>query len=548
MYITREIHPVGQGAFYTEKFIVGGKDAINVVYDCGTIGFKLVDSEIDVTFQEDEVIEAVFISHLDGDHISGLPHLLERCRVKRVFFPLMDSETTKYIDIYNRLFVDTYDVEKSTVQQKRFLSLFAGNMSDAFELLGLPEGHIPRMFAVSTEEVERITETQGENRLGRTFSERKENVPSYLELEIYTDIENRVEDNGITYVKSGEVLGEWNIVNSAYQWMYKPFNINRKSNVKKLYSNLKKDFTGKITYERIVNIVSQKGKTEEKKKLWKAYCDLPGGINANSMTVYSGNSGNFIQYRVCPHQKKRYRAEGALYLGDYNAKTTGFGSLKKAYSKYWYNIGCIQLPHHGSIMNFNSGFLRSDAYFFASADPNNKKYKHPSKEVRKQLKGRDFNVANKNKKSIIEYRVIGIKKEFLSNGILVSGESYDDMISDERICEDLRSNITAREVFEYLCADDVVVRMIAAVVNGRPPFEAVVEGIEAICEQDDTQLDLSHNNRWRAYHCAMGKMVSYVLAEYNIYPVRINNNYSRKKLRKGTKFKTATVFRFNEEE
>ena len=34
MELTRTIHPVGQGGFYTETFR-GGKEEVNVVYDCG---------------------------------------------------------------------------------------------------------------------------------------------------------------------------------------------------------------------------------------------------------------------------------------------------------------------------------------------------------------------------------------------------------------------------------------------------------------------------------------------------------------------------------
>lgn len=34
--MVRTFHPVGQGAFYTERFYEGDKNVFNMVYDCGS--------------------------------------------------------------------------------------------------------------------------------------------------------------------------------------------------------------------------------------------------------------------------------------------------------------------------------------------------------------------------------------------------------------------------------------------------------------------------------------------------------------------------------
>lgn len=55
--------PVGQGAFYCEKFTKedSGKE-INIIYDCGSSsGEEYVKREVDKHFKPDEIIDALFI-------------------------------------------------------------------------------------------------------------------------------------------------------------------------------------------------------------------------------------------------------------------------------------------------------------------------------------------------------------------------------------------------------------------------------------------------------------------------------------------------------
>ena len=73
-----------------DRFSVAGPEKINIVYDCGSLtSVSFVEHQIKYNFQEDEVIHAVFLSHLDADHINGLPYLLKYCNVKKIFFPLL---------------------------------------------------------------------------------------------------------------------------------------------------------------------------------------------------------------------------------------------------------------------------------------------------------------------------------------------------------------------------------------------------------------------------------------------------------------------------
>lgn len=79
---TRTLHPVGQGAFFTEK-IVDDKRFTSIVYDCGSTSSR------DILYHEIEQINRdkdnywygpfnlMFISHFDNDHINGLKKLIQ---------------------------------------------------------------------------------------------------------------------------------------------------------------------------------------------------------------------------------------------------------------------------------------------------------------------------------------------------------------------------------------------------------------------------------------------------------------------------------------
>lgn len=80
----RIIHPIGQGAFYSERF-----GNFNIVYDCGEWkktrkACKLVEK----SFDSDKEIDVLFISHFDYDHVSLIPTLKEHFNIKYVFFLL----------------------------------------------------------------------------------------------------------------------------------------------------------------------------------------------------------------------------------------------------------------------------------------------------------------------------------------------------------------------------------------------------------------------------------------------------------------------------
>lgn len=77
----RIIHPSGHGAFFTERFFLKDRADFIVVYDCGSSDKypkeqELLEKEVKEFFNAGDIINILFISHFDGDHVNGIKHLM----------------------------------------------------------------------------------------------------------------------------------------------------------------------------------------------------------------------------------------------------------------------------------------------------------------------------------------------------------------------------------------------------------------------------------------------------------------------------------------
>lgn len=116
--VTRKIHNVGQGAFYTESFDCHRGKTFNVVYDCGSCWdgrakridyynkknlshpfLGIIDKYLtDVQKQ----VDILFISHFHHDHINGVKYLLDHTngRVK-LYMSWLDENMKLYFFLSN---------------------------------------------------------------------------------------------------------------------------------------------------------------------------------------------------------------------------------------------------------------------------------------------------------------------------------------------------------------------------------------------------------------------------------------------------------------
>lgn len=357
MRMIRTIHSVGQGAFYTERCEQNnGQSVVNIVYDCGsdtpfTGRGKLIDNEITQTFEKDEKILAVFISHFHRDHINGLKKLLNHCTVKYVFLPILTTES-------KLLYLSNNNLDNET-------AFFINN---------------PKNFINEQNQETNIVYIKVLD--NNKNDDREENS---IFLEEYNQ------------GKESEIESGTQILVCNTLWKYIPFNL-----------------TNSDLINKIQQLYNTKGKTIPKPdKISQTNIDDAKAIfneiiknneekNANSMVLYSGAAkDDFIDsYYYCNHYCCNCHIDyncyecfhghsvlreftGCLYLGDYDLNGKGLSELSKKYKNVLNNIQIIQVPHHGSIHNFNKAIFHRFYYtqcYFISAGINNK-YRHPSSTV-----------------------------------------------------------------------------------------------------------------------------------------------------------------------
>lgn len=228
----RSFLPVGQGAFYCEQF--GGfaeTERVNIIYDCGSsTNVKLVEEQIKNNFQKNEIIHAVFISHLDNDHINGIPFLLKYCKVKKIFFPLLTESNAKYIKLYNLI---------KNNEKESFASSFVDNPYEAFNQLNIE--YSPRLYQISENE-------QRDNRIDAITISSGENVADII-------FENTISNYDI-YRK----------------WVYIPHNFRQTDRIQQLQDELYKLF-GKNMNNEDIQVIWKTGTEIERENIKNSYKD-----------------------------------------------------------------------------------------------------------------------------------------------------------------------------------------------------------------------------------------------------------------------------------
>jgi len=378
--MTRTFHPVGQGAYFTEQINLGTGQSCNIVYDCGSESLDCagLTKVIEKSFDKGAVIDAVFISHFDRDHVNGLPILLRRCVVKKLFLPVVTSQAeVAYWRFKSNVVLD---------EKKGYSIPVADHLLD-------PNAKLDQYF--------------------KEWSVRGDRPDVHWVNAVSSDA--RIDD-----VNDGvDCFG-------LSDWQFTPYNYQRfehegvfreafRDALRALSIQAGVDDFVNYTVDVFRQLDAKKAKgllTEINKELRKR---LGHGINGNSMALYSGERGGNGRYRMLlgcnsyEHYRVVAYASGCLYLGDYEAgKNDAWNDLEQFYTaqKCWNGIGCVQLPHHGSRHNYNERFEDIDACYVVSFGLGNKHH-HPGKDcvMRLQAKGRTVRFvteANYN----LDYRMI----------------------------------------------------------------------------------------------------------------------------------------------
>lgn len=263
MEVQRVIHSIGQGAFYTETVHVDD-NVYNIVYDCGSGTGRnapaVLKREMSSYYNENDVIDILFVSHFDNDHINGISELRKKVsRIKNIVVPLVASD----------------DVWYYRVESPDFLSFYN------------------RLNTIADNVYRVKPQTEGEE--SKTID--------LFELRNY--------QGGDRDVKSGSTF----ILSPKADWCYITFNYDRKQRLKDLKTYLIANGLTEAVFEQGWDVINQ-----HLDVIKKAYAKIvKDGANKSSLIVYSGGvEGEYDTYSNFSFRRwrRRIEKEGCLYFGD----------------------------------------------------------------------------------------------------------------------------------------------------------------------------------------------------------------------------------------
>lgn len=333
MKVTRTLHPIGQGAFYTEKFEYEGGQC-NVVFDCGGTSSVIKGRVEDYCNSlpcngkdKKPTIDAVFISHFDNDHVNGLETLLNKAEVKCIFLPLLNDD-------------EVYALSLSFVEKLGDpLSLYSKLVESAISGEDL-EWDLNEGKKIKIVRIRKVGDTEG-------------NGDEEYDLD---------SDDSRTEIPSGTSIKPKN----STPWIFKTFNFGNAEG--KREKQLKKALKKRGYELSLTELIKKWQAPQYQDGIRKCYKFVSGSMNANSMVTYSGPKDRDIEVshrftclsrpcdwrNLCCCKFLDGKLAGSMYFGDYEAK----GGLKwKQYEDSFKSLIPLlhvqQVPHHGSRHNYN---------------------------------------------------------------------------------------------------------------------------------------------------------------------------------------------------
>ena len=375
MRIIRTFHPVGQGAFYTEK-LYDDSNAVRhiMVFDCGVAWGRVSKAKhlVEHAFDSSEIVDYLFISHLDYDHISLATTLFESVHnVRNIVLPLVSEEDLEIALALHRIaghanccgfiemIISHLNGDHNNVFQRGDYSLIlvGSGQSINWRYSIWPDGE-PRSLDHSG--------CPGWVFIPYNFesASRKAGLVNDLEALLKdADICNELDDLGRTI-----------------------------SNPSLFFDALKDSLFVKQVIEKRGAIL---------KGLKKVYDSIGGTINENSLQLYSGPAVINQKLSEEDHDERMYRV-ACLYTGDCQFDLATWRDIK--YSKVWGNVGTIQLPHHGSIKSFDIAQNPIDRYYtFVVSCGNDNTFGHPSMRLLEYLlfSGCNYRIVNESIDSVL---------------------------------------------------------------------------------------------------------------------------------------------------
>ncbi len=359
MKIVRTFHPVGQGAFYSERFFEDGQKeaAHNIVFDCGALSsyVKKAKKVVSQAFDKNDIIDFLFISHLDCDHVSLVETLASSVkRINSIVLPLLTEEDLIIAMACHKISENTAVVRFI----KRIVDHLRGQYRNDYT-----RGDYTILF-VGDQDLD-----NGHSQIWRN-GERKTLAwaPDWILMPHNVGYVSHKQD---LIGQFNNVVNDWAFINAIQS-----LGVAQIKTGDELYEKLKDEsFVDSVLKDRLLKLAIK-----------KAYENISGGINKNSLLLYSGPANGAHQYNVvrsAPYGRRLWYGlfeAGCLYTGDNDCNLSGWkGSM---FSSVWDKVWTIQLPHHGSLKSFDiDANLIDKRYCFPVSCGSDNGFGHPSGKV-----------------------------------------------------------------------------------------------------------------------------------------------------------------------
>ncbi len=426
MRIVRHQMPVGQGCFHVgsiEVNIQSSQDSkkIRYIYDCGSQNKEALEDAIDLCIRDGLVVNALFISHFDNDHVSGLDELLSNVQVDTVYIPYVNDS----LHIISLLEAEgdappSASLIEATIEPeiwfgnrgvKRVVRVLGTDDASGKEDIILPTA-APLDGPISEGESVFLIEYPEESL--KVIKPSKDRRAEVLELR----------PGGCIVISTQEIV--ISTQERLLDWFFLPHVDavpiqNRKKFKKRLRETLGLQPGKRLTSKVLVKALLD---PNIRKKIRECYGEIvPNGArhmhNRISMSLYSGpieqSKDCKWEYRYvyafngCACIRPLFPRDAVGWLG------TGDATLKvkkvrekweQTYRQLKSNVSTLLLPHHGSLHNFHPDLLSASNLILCVASAGKQSpYKHPSCSVIHEIsaQGKIFcHVSEDNNSGIVE--------------------------------------------------------------------------------------------------------------------------------------------------
>lgn len=398
MKVTRRQYPVGQGCFHAGHICrtdeTGQEAKFRYVYDCGSTNQNVLRGMVDSYRMQASRVEALFVTHLDDDHVNGIDRLLGSIQIDTVYIPYVD-DVVPVLELVEADLAGTLSASLVEARVEPWSWLGRRGVSRVVRVRASADDGPPR------------PETGDSNQDAQdSFAPDRAEIPLTSDQDIGAEIRDGVR---VRDVNSGDRL-RFFASGRRHSWTLVPHvdpapAVRLQKFENELRSVLSLPPGQPIT---ALGLAAALRSTSERKRLRDCYENiLPGGSsrchNRVSMSLYSGppQGGLESSWNYCivglpgawPHRWFRAgrtpwhqgeaRAVGWLGTGDAELRMAkALKAWQDRYLQFGEQVGTLLLPHHGATGNFHPDLLQFPnlALCVASAGKPSP-YRHPGQSV-----------------------------------------------------------------------------------------------------------------------------------------------------------------------